>query len=122
VPTPWDAIASPPAGAGPAAGAEVVTPAQDGNAERHRELAEHATQVRRLADELAAAIAKGLVLGLPIPGRVHGAWLAVDEWAELLGRSQRRTDQPRGPRPMLPTPPAKDGLKGELDVAAQGDG
>jgi hypothetical protein len=57
VPTPWDAIASPPAGAGPAAGAEVVTPAQDGNAERHRELAEHATQVRRLADELAAAIA-----------------------------------------------------------------
>jgi hypothetical protein len=66
---------------------EVVTPAQDNNAERRRELAEHAAQVRCLADELAAAIAKGLVLGLPIPGRVHGAWLAVDEWAELLGRS-----------------------------------
>jgi hypothetical protein len=69
-------------------GEEVVTPAQDNNAERRRDLAEHAAQVRRLADGLAAAIAKGLVLGLPIPGRVHGAWLTVDEWAELLGRSQ----------------------------------
>ena len=81
-----------------------MTPAQDNNAERRRDLAEHAAQVRRLADELAAAIAKGLVLALPIPGRVHGAWLALDEWAELLGRSQRRTDQPRGPRPLLPGP------------------
>jgi hypothetical protein len=73
-----------------------VTPAQDHNAERRRDLANHAAQVRRLADELAAAIANGLVLGPPIPGRVHGAWLAVKEWAEVLGRSQPRTDQPRG--------------------------